>query len=418
VADDTYYSLLEIGSTATSAEIKTAYRILIKQVHPDLISKLSPYLKGLAEEKAKELTEAYSVLCNSDKRRQYDRLLADYRRQQSPAKVPEAAHTDSGTASKGRSQPGRPAPTRPSVGQWVQKHPFISCATVLLILYFVAIISSLPGASTVQNPPRPIQKSITPTSSQNLVSQSGSSPVPIRDSPPVTRPIVRVNESSRLDDALFIGTVHNKTANKSSSFKLLLQQGDGNVVTGCDYIGPPLYGSGKIQGTLNGVRLVIVVDNIQFVGELADSALNGTYLVYGDGGAKESGDFELERQGPDAKRYSCSNGEMKELLNSDVARMKPPKVEFSAPPAKVSPNYAVVIKAYATLDKRCAHLPGDNYGRCNYGPETIAELKIGDRLKVLAHTTRAEDGQDICKVQTAQGWVGWIDVADIQLESQ
>jgi curved DNA-binding protein CbpA len=129
VADDTYYSLLEIGSTATSAEIKTAYRILIKQVHPDLISKLSPYLKGLAEEKAKELTEAYSVLCNSDKRRQYDRLLADYRRQQSPAKVPEAAHTDSGTASKGRSQPGRPAPTRPSVGQWVRLSSLFSISS-------------------------------------------------------------------------------------------------------------------------------------------------------------------------------------------------------------------------------------------------------------------------------------------------
>src|SRR5437879_900694 len=96
MSDDTYYTVLEVPETATQAEIKTAYRNLIKQVHPDTLATLPRYLRGIAEDKAKEMTEAYSVLSDVTKRRQYDRLIAEHRQQSAPApptSPPKAAAT-------------------------------------------------------------------------------------------------------------------------------------------------------------------------------------------------------------------------------------------------------------------------------------------------------------------------------------
>ncbi len=65
-----YYEVLGIGRQASDQEIKSAYRRLALQVHPDR----NPESKEEAEEKFKELTEAYSVLADSQKRASYDRF--------------------------------------------------------------------------------------------------------------------------------------------------------------------------------------------------------------------------------------------------------------------------------------------------------------------------------------------------------
>ena len=59
--------MLGVSKTATDDEIKKAYRDLAKKYHPDL----HPGDKE-AEAKFKEASEAYSVLSDADKRRQYD----------------------------------------------------------------------------------------------------------------------------------------------------------------------------------------------------------------------------------------------------------------------------------------------------------------------------------------------------------
>ena len=64
-----YYEVLEVDKSASADDIKKAYRTLAKKYHPDL----NPGNKE-AEEKFKEVNEAYEVLSNADKKARYDQF--------------------------------------------------------------------------------------------------------------------------------------------------------------------------------------------------------------------------------------------------------------------------------------------------------------------------------------------------------
>jgi curved DNA-binding protein len=72
-----YYKTLGVDKTASDQEIKRAYRKLAREYHPDV----NPDDKK-AEERFKQINEAYQVLSDSDKRQKYDRLGADWMRYQ------------------------------------------------------------------------------------------------------------------------------------------------------------------------------------------------------------------------------------------------------------------------------------------------------------------------------------------------
>ncbi len=65
-----YYDVLGVKKTATEEEMKKAYRALAMKYHPDR----NPGNKKEAEERFKEINEAYAVLSDKDKRRQYDQF--------------------------------------------------------------------------------------------------------------------------------------------------------------------------------------------------------------------------------------------------------------------------------------------------------------------------------------------------------
>lgn len=70
-----YYEILEISESASQEVIERVYKLFAKKYHPDV----NPDNPKEAEEKFKIITEAYEVLSNEAKRREYDNQLRNER---------------------------------------------------------------------------------------------------------------------------------------------------------------------------------------------------------------------------------------------------------------------------------------------------------------------------------------------------
>ena len=77
-----YYNILGVSKNATNEEIKTAYRNLARQYHPDVNKDAG------AEEKFKEVNEAYQVLSDEEKRKKYDQFGSEWQRYQNTGGQP------------------------------------------------------------------------------------------------------------------------------------------------------------------------------------------------------------------------------------------------------------------------------------------------------------------------------------------
>ncbi|HXS38274.1 MAG TPA: J domain-containing protein [Flavipsychrobacter sp.] len=68
-----YYTILSVPSTATTKEIKDAFRALSKKYHPDTNHQIND-----GGEQMKDLNEAYQVLSDKDTRQEYDKKYQEY----------------------------------------------------------------------------------------------------------------------------------------------------------------------------------------------------------------------------------------------------------------------------------------------------------------------------------------------------
>lgn len=90
-----YYKVLGIDRNADDKTIKKAYRKMAKKYHPDM----NPG-DAVAEQKFKEITEAYNVLSDSEKKKLYDQfvmphLKKDFRRETGSPMMDLIEHTES-----------------------------------------------------------------------------------------------------------------------------------------------------------------------------------------------------------------------------------------------------------------------------------------------------------------------------------
>lgn len=80
------YEILEVSENASKDIIEKVYKIKVKKYHPDL---QKPEDRPYAEEKMKEINDAYDVLSDDYKRREYDNMLSEQRRQEEERKRKE-----------------------------------------------------------------------------------------------------------------------------------------------------------------------------------------------------------------------------------------------------------------------------------------------------------------------------------------
>jgi DnaJ-class molecular chaperone len=99
-----YYAVLGVPKGAAEKDIKSAYRKLARKWHPDA----NPDNPKAAEEKFKEISEAYEVLGDPEKRRKYDALGSDWQRAARQAEQQRQYRTryDEETYDYGSSQAG------------------------------------------------------------------------------------------------------------------------------------------------------------------------------------------------------------------------------------------------------------------------------------------------------------------------
>lgn len=146
-----YYKILQVAPDASTEVIRMAYKALAKKYHPDL----NPGQEEAAQEKMKNVNEAYEILSDKDKRWQYDQIY--YRQEKTEQKTsysapepPKDAQTHS-AQSKGEQTSAAPVDPTPedkektSSGKGCAK---TGCGCLVIFVVFFILIGLFGGSSS------------------------------------------------------------------------------------------------------------------------------------------------------------------------------------------------------------------------------------------------------------------------------
>jgi preprotein translocase subunit Sec63 len=128
-----YYAILDITSQATQEEIQQAWRVQVQVWHPDNFAH-KPHLRDKAEQRTKEINEAYDVLKNPDKRQKYDEELRAKKSQ---------AHESSTQTSNGADGADTQSPTVGTMAKGRRAfYAFISSSLGILLAFYASYYTS------------------------------------------------------------------------------------------------------------------------------------------------------------------------------------------------------------------------------------------------------------------------------------
>lgn len=148
-----YYKILQVAPDASTEVIQMAYKALAKKYHPDL----NPGQEEAAQEKMKDVNEAYEILSDKDKRWQYDQIY--YRQEKTEQKTsysapepPKGAQSHS-AQSKGEKTSAAPVDPTPEDKEKVSSGKGCAktgcgCLVVFVVLF---ILIGLFGGSSSDN---------------------------------------------------------------------------------------------------------------------------------------------------------------------------------------------------------------------------------------------------------------------------
>ena len=120
----TYYDILGVAENATNAEIEAAFRAKAREVHPDKIAPGNPYLRKVAAEAFKDLSEAKSVLLNRFEREKYDAGLTYMRGSPASSTHPSPQPQASPPPNRASQPPQQAAPSPTPAPKPTQKYSF------------------------------------------------------------------------------------------------------------------------------------------------------------------------------------------------------------------------------------------------------------------------------------------------------
>jgi curved DNA-binding protein CbpA len=149
MSEQTNYEVLGVLESASPEEIKRAYRLLIRQVHPDSVPNASAFWKQAAEEKSKQINEAYHVLSNLDQRASYDVGLFRQRQKvvstssKGAAVSPDSYSHQTATAWEGQEQTKFKYQWQ-TLKRWIGRYPVpAGCLGILVLTALVSISTGL-----------------------------------------------------------------------------------------------------------------------------------------------------------------------------------------------------------------------------------------------------------------------------------